>query len=180
MSSTIKLQYLSKKAVKEILTAVTSRNEINKKFIEFLQSTETVRIGLAEDFEIIIFNSIPALFRTKNIDIYIPTLYALNYFLNTYKMYIVPSIVVDQGAVEPLKRGADVMMPGIKKINQSFKKGEIVAVLEPHEKYFIVVGMALIDSNNIVSGGKGKCIENISRLDDRIWRASLQLAKSLG
>ncbi len=179
MSSTIKLQHLSKRTIKEILTLVMSRKEINKKFIEFLQSTENVRIGLAEDFEIIVFNSVPALFKVKKVDVYIPTLYALNYFLNMYKIHVAPSIVVDQGAIEPLKRGADIMMPGIKKVNQVFKKDDIVAVLEPQERYFIVVGIALVDSNNIIVGGKGKCIANISRLDDKIWKASLQLAKSL-
>ncbi|ADM27071.1 PUA domain containing protein [Ignisphaera aggregans DSM 17230] len=180
MSSSIKLQYLSKKSIKEILNSVISRKEISEKFIEFLQNAEDVKMGYTEDFEIYVFDAIPALFRVKDFKIYIPTLYALNYFLNTYKIHIVPSVVVDHGAIEPLKRGADVMMPGIKKINQMFKKEDIVGVLEPQEKYFIVVGIALIDSNNIVIGGKGKCIANISRLDDKIWRASLQLAKSLG
>jgi PUA-domain protein len=83
----------------------------------------------------------------------------------------IPVIVVDMGAVKPLLRGADLMAPGIRDIKGSFHKGDVVVVVE--EKYHkpFVVGLALIDSEEIVSGKvkRGKVVKNIHRIGDSLW-----------
>ncbi|MEM4789271.1 MAG: PUA domain-containing protein [Ignisphaera sp.] len=175
----IRIQHLSKKVVKSILSTLEKRRDIDPIFIDILREAETVQIAYTEKFEIVMFNSIAALFKIQGKDLYIPTLYAINMLYNTKKLLIVPAVVVDEGAMEPLKRGADVMIPGIKKILKTFEKNDIVAVMEPSEKYAIVVGIALVNSADIVPKVKGKGIENISHLDDEIWLTSLQLVRAL-
>lgn len=175
----IRIQHLSKKMVKSILSTLEKRRDIDPTFLDILRESETIQIAYTEKFEIVIFDSIAALFKVQGKDLYIPTLYAINMLYNTKKLLVVPAVVVDEGAVEPLKRGADVMIPGIKKILKTFEKGDIVAVMEPSEKYAIVVGIALINSTDIAPKVRGKGIENVSHLDDEIWSTSLQLVRAL-
>ncbi|MEM4513605.1 MAG: PUA domain-containing protein [Ignisphaera sp.] len=175
----IKIQHLSKKVVKSILSTLEKRWDIDPNFIDILREAESVQIAYTEKFEIVVFDTIAALFKVQGKDLYIPTLYVINMLYNTKKLLVVPAVVVDQGAVEPLKRGADVMIPGIKKVLKNFDKGDIVAVMEPGEKYAIVVGLALVSSAAIVPGARGKGVENISHLDDEIWSTSLQLVRAL-
>ncbi|MET1159684.1 MAG: DUF1947 domain-containing protein [Thermoprotei archaeon] len=83
----------------------------------------------------------------------------------------VSRVVVDMGAVKPLLKGADVMIPGIKSVIGEFKTGDPVVVVD--EKYGkpFVVGIALIDSDKIVTGAlkRGKAIENVHRVGDKFW-----------
>ena len=83
----------------------------------------------------------------------------------------VPSIVVDMGAVKPLLRGADLMAPGIREVRGEFKKGDPVVVVDEKYNKPFVVGVALVDSQDIVSGviKKGKVVENIHRVGDKLW-----------
>lgn len=174
----LRIQYLSKKTVKNLLQTLENRGEVDRSFIDMLKNADEVKVAYGDKFEIIVFNSIPALFKVKGLDLYIPTLYVLNMLYNTKKLLVIPTVVVDEGAVEPLRRGADVMIPGIKKVLKSFNKDEFVAVLEPSEKYIIVVGTALVNSESISPSVKGKGIKNLSHLDDEIWTTSLQLVRA--
>lgn len=177
----VKIEYPSKREVKEMLRALSARGDIDKAFLEFLREREDdVKLGRTDRFEIVIFGDVPALFRLPDVDRYVPTLYALNSIYYSRGLLIVPSVVVDEGAVGPLKRGADVMIPGIRKVLKEFQKDEVVGVLDPTERYFIVVGLALASSSSIVPGARGKVIKNLSHLDDDLWRASLQLAQVFG
>lgn len=177
--STLRVQHISKRAVKAILTSLESRRDIDRAFVDMLKEYEEVKVFLSQKFEIVVFNNIVALFKTSKLEFYMPTLYIVNTLYNTKRMLVVPSIVVDEGAVEPIKRGADVMMPGIRRVVKGFSKGDIVAVMEPEERYFIAIGIALVDSTHIAPGVKGRGIENVAHIDDEIWSASLQIARSL-
>ncbi len=82
-----------------------------------------------------------------------------------------PYIVVDKGAVKPLLRGADLMVPGIRRIYGLFRKSDTVVVVEEVMGKPFMVGIALLDSDQIVGGGvkKGRAVENIHRIGDKFW-----------
>ncbi len=86
--------------------------------------------------------------------------------------YWLPYVVVDMGAVKPLLRGADLMVPGIRRVHGVFNIGDIVVVVD--EKYGkpFMVGRALVSSDKIVSGevSRGRALENLHRVGDRYWR----------
>ena len=174
----MRIQYLSKKSVKGILQALESRREIDPSFVAMLKDAEEVKVVYSEKFEIVVFDDKIALFKRADLDIYMPTLYIVNVLYNTQKLLVVPTVVVDEGAVAPLKRGADVMLPGIKKVLKDFSKGDIVAVMDPSERYLLVIGLALTSSSAIAPGAKGKGIENVSHIEDDLWKSCLQLAKT--
>jgi PUA domain protein len=75
-------------------------------------------------------------------------------------------VVVDLGAVPHLLKGADVMAPGIVRMEE-LREGELVLVVD--EKY----GKPLVVGISLVTGGKperGKVVENVHRIGDEIWR----------
>lgn len=90
-------------------------------------------------------------------------------------------VVVDMGAVKPLLRGADVMIPGIVEVKGFFNKGDPVVVVDEKYNKPLIVGKALIQSQDIVSKklSKGKAIENIHRIGDKLWNLTKSLITRL-
>jgi len=176
----LRLQYISKRDARVVIEELRGRECIDKSFVSLLEEFEDdAKRILGEKFEILAFGALPALFKTSKVEFYIPTLYAVNVFYNTKKILVTPTVTVDEGAVNPLKNGADAMIPGIRRISKAFTKGDVVSVFEPEEKYLVAIGIALIDSTAIAPGAKGKAVKNLNHVDDDIWRASLQIARTL-
>lgn len=88
------------------------------------------------------------------------------------------TVDVDQGAVSHVAGGADVMRPGIKSIRGSFDKGSIVLVRDPRGGLVIAVGIALYSSGEMSGMTKGKVIQTVHHVNDRIWRIYEALNKA--
>lgn len=87
------------------------------------------------------------------------------------------SVDVDQGAVSHVAGGADVMRPGIKSIRGAFDKGSIVLVRDPRG-LVIAVGIALYSSGEMNGMTKGKVIQTVHHVNDRIWKIYEALSKA--
>lgn len=84
-----------------------------------------------------------------------------------------PSVSVDMGAVKFVCNGANVMRPGIVKMDE-FKKGDIVVVKDStHEKY-LAVGLALTSSQEANTMSKGPVVQNKHYISDKFWEAYKQ------
>ncbi|WP_457550367.1 DUF1947 domain-containing protein [Archaeoglobus sp.] len=77
-------------------------------------------------------------------------------------------VVVDEGAMPYIMRGADVMKPGIVEADESIKAGDFVYVVVEGKMTPVAVGIALVDGVEI-KGGKGKAVKNVHHLKDKIW-----------
>ncbi|RLG77497.1 MAG: hypothetical protein DRO12_02035 [Thermoprotei archaeon] len=168
-------KHLSKKEKKELVRKLASSGLT--RFAELFKQCEIAILLDYDKFAIYVADGVPVLFRRVGDDRFYPTLYILNVMLNRGEAPPIPSLVVDQGAVKPLLNGADVMAPGVTKFTKEFEEGEVVAVLEPDEKYFIVVGYALMSSAKARSVQRGKVVKNVHRLNDVIWRECLNIIK---
>lgn len=150
---------LSKKERKQLVKELSSLYpglELNPSSkIEYYQSRELPLI--------IIVDNVPAFFKYE--DKWIPH---LKYLLSKGYDWI-SRVVVDMGAITPLGRGADVMVPGIRRVVGEFRAGDPIAVVD--EKYGkpFVVGIALVDSVKIFGIRRGRAVKNIHRVGDRIW-----------
>jgi PUA domain protein len=80
-----------------------------------------------------------------------------------------PRIIVDMGAIPYVCNGADIMVPGIVSIKGDFKKGEIVVIRDENHKKDLAIGKAMEDSGNIRRMNKGKVVENLHYVGDRLW-----------
>ncbi len=81
-----------------------------------------------------------------------------------------PRVVVDQGAVRPISRGADLMRPGIIEIKDGFTKGDIIVVLDPQHYMPLAVHEALYDSKAIEAMSKGRVSKSIHHVGDVYWK----------
>ena len=83
-----------------------------------------------------------------------------------------PRVVVDEGAVGPVSRGADVMAPGILRVEGEFEEGDIVVVVDPKHQLPLAVTQALHSSQQIREMKKGKTLKNLHHVGDKIWKAA--------
>ncbi len=77
-------------------------------------------------------------------------------------------VVVDEGAMPFIMRGADVMKPGIVEVDEDIKVGDFVYVVVEGKLTPIAVGIALVDGKEMV-GDKGKAVKNVHHVKDKIW-----------
>lgn len=80
-----------------------------------------------------------------------------------------PIIYIDNGAIPFLLKGADMMRPGIEKIEKNFKKDDIVAIKNLNYPKIIGIGKSLISSEELKSQEKGKSIKVLHYLKDQYY-----------
>jgi len=161
----IKRHYLSKrdsKKFKENLLRIYP-----KTFIEDVLKLGALEEAKVEDVKFYIIGGIPAFIIIE--DKPIPTLQLL-LKLKDLKSYGLPIVVVDMGAVSRIIKGADVMVPGIMRLEGSFNVNDIVVVID--EKYGkpIAVCTALMSYDEIIASSKGKALKNLHHIGDKLWK----------
>lgn len=154
---------LSKKEKKRLIM------EVNERF-PGIGITRESSVEVYEDRDlgkIYIVDGIPTLIRTRN-GLLIPH---LKYMLSRGYDWL-PYVIVDMGAVKPLLRGADLMVPGIRGIHGVFEVNDIVVVVDEKYKKPFMIGRALIPSRDITSGvvKRGRALENLHHVGDEYWR----------
>jgi len=84
------------------------------------------------------------------------------------------SVIVDRGATQALLRGADLMVPGIRRVSGVFQPGQLVLVVDEDLGKPVAIGVALIDSASIESGAvkKGKAVKILHYTGDKYYNAS--------
>lgn len=82
-----------------------------------------------------------------------------------------PAIIVDMGAIPFVCNGADVMRPGITKINGDFNKNGLVIIKDEKHHKVLGVGLALLPSSDMIEQKKGKAVINLHYVGDKIWNS---------
>ena len=113
------------------------------------------------------------------------TLYAVNNVLKLWKSkegYIpvltlllnkqvdLKKIVVDKGAIRFVTNGADVMRPGITKIDSSIKKGDIVVIVDENHDRALAIGKSMFDAKQMEVKNSGKVVKNLHTIQDNVWK----------
>lgn len=107
-------------------------------------------------------NNVLKLWKSK--DGYIPVLTLL---LN--KQLDLKKIVVDKGAIRFVTNGADVMRPGITKIDSSIKKGDIVVIVDENHDRALAIGKSMLDAEKMEDKSSGKVVKNLHTIQDDVW-----------
>lgn len=153
----MKQKRLSKKEIKEINKQVEQRFAIS----EFFDKKDKVELI---DEQIITLNDESSFFYHENK--LIPTLKLI------MKNNFLKKVVVDMPAVPFMVKGADVMRPGITDLEE-FKKGDYVVVVDETHNKPLAIGQALFSSKEIQDMEKGKVIENLHWVGDKIWNTKI-------
>ena len=148
----MKLSQLSKKDIKKILMDIPTAPVSKKDKAELL------------DNKIVLINGKPFFF--INDGHYIPTLKLI--FDKTTSLGL-NYITVDKGAISFVIKGADIMRPGITKIDEGISIGDIVIIIDETHSKPLAIGKSLMDSDNLKSSTSGKVIKNLHYVGDEIW-----------
>lgn len=89
--------------------------------------------------------------------------------LHQYPM-LLPVIRVDSGAVKHVMNGADVMVPGICKIEKETLGGLPCAVFADGKMHAMAVGKLVLSTNEIQKKKHGVGILNLHHLNDGLWK----------
>lgn len=149
---------LSKSEIKELNEKLASIGLVDffdkKDRIELIKDHETHQ-------EFILCNNEVSIFYHDNKAV--PTIKLL------LKRMVLPTVVVDMGAVKFVAEGADLMRPGIKFIDFTLQKSAVVAIVDEKNQRPIAVGELMFSAQEILSMEKGKVIKNIHHVGDKIW-----------
>ena len=80
------------------------------------------------------------------------------------------TVVVDMGAIRFVTNGADVMRPGITKIDPSIKKGDILQIVDETHNRALAVGKAMFNAKEMEAKSSGKVIKNLHTIKDSVWK----------
>lgn len=81
---------------------------------------------------------------------------------------LLASVVVDMGAVRFVTRGADIMRPGITKI-EDFEKDDLVVVVDETHQKPLAIGKALVSADVMRTAKEGRVIQNLRYVGDELW-----------
>ena len=157
---------LKLKEGKLILNKISERLKINVETI--LGSKANVETVEADFGQIILVNGKPLLFKMD--DHVLPTL-----FFNELSAHM-PRIVVDMGAVPYVCKGADVMAPGIRRIEGEFGNGDLVVVVDETHGKALALGESLYDSQTARTTKKGAVVKTLHFVSDKVWNFAKTIA----
>jgi len=80
-----------------------------------------------------------------------------------------PVITVDSGAIKFVCNGANIMRPGIVKIEGDFQAQDIVVIKEQKYGKPIAVGRVTLSKPEMESATKGAVITNLHYVGDKFW-----------
>jgi PUA domain protein len=147
---------LRRKEAKKFLNKVSTSLQII-----LCRSEKNIEVVKVNSHQLFFFSGVPVIV-TKNEDVF-PTL------SNQDILKQLPVIVVDRGAVPHICNGADLMAPGIVRMQNNFEKGQVAVVVdETHFKALSIV-KALYASHQILSKKRGKIAINLHYIGDKLW-----------
>lgn len=125
-------------------------------------SQSKIEVFESEWTQIFLVNGRPLLFKNENI--LLPTLFFIEVLEKLART------VVDMGAVPYVCKGADIMAPGIVRIEGEFGKGELVVVVDVKHGKPLSLGESLLDSTSARTVKQGVVVKNLHYVSDRFWQ----------
>ncbi len=154
----MKRYHLSKKEAKKLRAMLT----------QLFGDVEAETYEVVEDREhtLYLVDREPIVYRDKE-----GRLVPLLYYLVRHRDLVgkLPRVVVDQGAVGPVSRGADVMAPGIVDVRGEFGEGDVVVVVDEKHGMPIAVTVALFSSEQLRGMKRGRVLKNVHHVGDKLW-----------
>ncbi len=126
-----------------------------------LSHKSRVELESVKDAEVVFVDGAPMAMRKKG--------ELLPILVDMAVMERLPRVVVDMGAVPHVVGGADVMAPGIRKVQGEFLPGQLLVVVDEKHGKYLAVGRSLVDSSTLSDMKKGKAVLNLHYVGDPVW-----------
>lgn len=142
------MRYLSNKEKKTLAEKLPSGYEISKKS-DLKEKNSILYLG-DEPFLIIKDNN------------YLPHLKSLND--SCFK-----AVYVDHGAIPFIMKGADLMRPGIQKIDDGFEKNDVILIKDEVHNKILACGIAMFSSSEMSEKDGGKVVKIYHYVSDEYY-----------
>jgi malignant T-cell-amplified sequence len=149
---------LKSKDVKQILNDASQRLKLD--FEALFGNKAHVEVVESEAGHIYLIGGKPLMFKTDTI---LPLL-SFTEFVNA-----APKITVDMGAVPFVCKGANVMAPGIRKVEGEFAKGDLVIIVDEKHGKALALGESMLDAATLRETKKGSVIKTLHYVSDKYW-----------
>lgn len=136
--------------------------------VDFDRKASWEAVKIDREREIYIVDGLPAFIRIGG-EIY-PTVICVE-----RGVIPLPKVIVDMGAIPHIANGADIMMPGVVRIEGPFKDGCIVAIADEKYGKILAVARSLISSDMASKTSTGKGFKNIHHVGDIFWKTMKNL-----
>ena len=150
---------LKSKQAKQILNEVSERLKFNVEAL--FGSKANVEVAESAVGNVYLVNDKPLFFTAEKK--VLPTLLFEEFVSRA------PKIVVDMGAIPYVCNGADVMAPGIVRVEGEFAKGDLVLVVDEKHGKPLAIGESLSDSASVRNTKQGAVVKNVHFVSDKIW-----------
>ncbi len=160
MSEIKRRSFLREKEATQLLEEFSQKLKVD---VNQLLDAKKPHIEVAETptAKIFFLNGKPFIANFK--DILVPTL------LFEKALLLLPKITVNMGAVPHICNGADLLAPGIVKIDGNFKTNDYVLVIDERHYKPLAIAIALMDSETTRNLKHGKVAKNIHYVGDGLW-----------
>jgi PUA-domain protein len=150
---------LKSKQAKQILNKVSERLRVNVD--SFFGAKANLEVVEAKIGNVYFVNGKPLFFKVE--EKIMPTLFFQDFTSHA------PKIVVDMGAVPYVCNGADIMAPGIVRVQGEFGKGDLVLVVDEKHGKPLAIGESFYDAAIIRNTKQGAVVKNVHFVSDKIW-----------
>ncbi len=150
---------LKSKKAKQLLNEISKRLNINAEAL--FGGKATVEVAESPVGNVYLVNDKPLFFKIEKR--VLPTLLFQEFVAQA------PKIVVDMGAIPYVCNGADIMAPGIVRVEGEFSKDDLVLIVDEKHGKPLAVGASLQDSESVRNAKQGAVIKNVHFVSDKIW-----------
>lgn len=81
----------------------------------------------------------------------------------------IPTVTVDMGAVKFVVNGADIMRPGITKVDDAVTANGIVAIVDERHGKPLAIGVSQLSASDLRAATSGKVVKSIHHVNDDLW-----------
>lgn len=161
MSKTFQRHFLEEKEAKNIILEFLKKVKIEAE--QLFESRRRIETFETEGIKVYLIDKKPVLASSNGI--LFPTLLFSEVFS------FLPKIVVNMGAVSYICNGADVMAPGIVRIEGQFDVDDFVLIIDERHGKPLAIGSALLDSATVKQTKHGKIVKNLHYVGDKLWKS---------
>ncbi|MCL2287611.1 MAG: DUF1947 domain-containing protein [Candidatus Bathyarchaeota archaeon] len=155
---------LKSKEAKQILSEASQRFKMDLDGL--FGSKANVEVVESEGGQLYIVNMRPIMFRDEA---FLPLL-GFTEFIE-----IAPKVTVDMGAIPFVCKGANVMAPGIRRVEGEFSKGDLLVVVDEKHSKALALGESMFDALGFKEIKKGPVIKTLHYVSDKYWNSAKEL-----
>jgi PUA-domain protein len=153
---------LKVKEAKQVLSEASQRFKLDLDVL--FGGKATVDVVESENGQIYLVNSRPVMFKVA--DVFLP-------FLGfTEFIQVAPKITVDMGAVPFVCKGANVMAPGIRRVEGDFSKSDLLVIVDEKYGKALALGESLFDVTKFRETKNGPVIKTLHYVSDKYWNTA--------